>query len=171
MRTCVYGGKSSFLTGARAYIVQNCCFLANNDGGAEIIVGPELGALTLFCAYTVFNAYCNFVLISTRMFHSRIYSRQRLWRSCFSDSNSWHYFPTPTAGCQFFNSRLRIRGVNFFRFRVTTPTLEFQFFRLRFPSPTPKLKFFRLRLWNLSFSTPIPDSDVGSQVFPTPTPN
>ena len=47
MRTCVYGGKSSFLTGVHAYSVQNCCYLAINDEGAEITVGPVLGALTL----------------------------------------------------------------------------------------------------------------------------
>ena len=47
MRTCIYAGKSTFPTGTHAYSVQNCCFLANNDEGAEITVGPELGALTL----------------------------------------------------------------------------------------------------------------------------
>ena len=48
MRTCIYVGKSTFLTGTHAYSVQKCCLLAKYDEGAEITVGPELGALTLY---------------------------------------------------------------------------------------------------------------------------
>ena len=47
MRTCIYAGKSTFFKGTHALSVQNYCFLANNDEGAEITIGPELGALTL----------------------------------------------------------------------------------------------------------------------------
>ena len=47
MRTCIYADKSTFLTGMHAHSVQNWCFLAKYYEGAEITVGPELGALTL----------------------------------------------------------------------------------------------------------------------------
>ena len=47
MCTCIYAGKYTLITGTHAYSVQNGCFLANNVEGAEITVGPELGALTL----------------------------------------------------------------------------------------------------------------------------
>ena len=53
MRTCTYAGKSTFLTGTHAFSVSNCYFLAKHDEGAEITVGPKLGALTLIRTYGV----------------------------------------------------------------------------------------------------------------------
>ena len=47
MRTCIYAGKSTLPIGTHAYSVQNWCFSAKYEEGAEITVGPELGALTL----------------------------------------------------------------------------------------------------------------------------